>query len=208
MKTTIKFRLYPTASQEQKLHEIFAIYNNVKRVGYKLFYELKDTELKKNEKRMLVQPQLMEFCHNNPYVNAIMIDCETKVAQQQTWYRKRRKYLNHQLSTIMNKIEGIKAKNGRDRRLKGLYSRLSSVQNTLQSMRFKPVIFGTKRLFRQRILGKISRKEFRIRRDSSFCCVGKRQTKNDNLKIQEDKMLRIHTFLSRLITRKRNGSSK
>ena len=59
MKQTIKFRLYPTASQEQKLHEIFTIYNKVKRVGYKLFHGLKDTDLKKNEKRGLVQPQLM-----------------------------------------------------------------------------------------------------------------------------------------------------
>jgi len=194
MKTTIKFRLHPTASQEQKLHEIFTIYNRVKRVGYKLFYELKDTGLKKNEKRKLVQPQLMELCHNNPYVNAILIDCETKLAQQQTWQGKREKYLNHQLKTLLNKIERIKDKNGRDRRLKGLYSRLSSVQNTLQSLQSKPVIFGTKRLFRQRILGKISKEEFRIRRDSSFCCVGKRQTKNDNLKIQEDRTLKVRTF--------------
>ncbi len=50
MKQTIKFKLYPTASQEQKLLEIFTIYNKVKRVGYKLFYGLKDTDLTKNER--------------------------------------------------------------------------------------------------------------------------------------------------------------
>ena len=82
MKQTIKFRLHPTISQEYKLQEIFTIYNKVKRVGYKLFHGLIDTELTKNEKRGLVQPQLMELCHNNPYVNSILINCETKLAQQ------------------------------------------------------------------------------------------------------------------------------
>ena len=75
MEQTIKFRLHPTASQEQKIHEIFTIYNQVKRVGYKLFYGLKDAEQNENEKRLVVQPQLMDICHNNPYVNSILIDC-------------------------------------------------------------------------------------------------------------------------------------
>ena len=194
MKQTIKFRLHPTASQEQKLHEIFTIYNKVKRVGYKLFYRLKDTELKKNEKRGLVQPQLMDLCHNNPYVNSILIDCETKLAQQQTWFEKREKFLKKQVETIKKKIDWIKEKDKRDRRLKGLYSRLSSVQNKLLTIRFKPVIFGTKQLFRERILGKLSRDEFRIRRDSSFCCVGKKKGINLNLKILPDTTLRIRTF--------------
>jgi IS605 OrfB family transposase len=194
MKQTIKFRLRPTASQEQKLHEIFIIYNKVKRVGYKLFYGLKDTELKKNEKRGLVQPQLMDICNNNPYVNSILIDCEMKLAQQQTWFEKRETYLTHQVTTILEKIEQIKEVDKRDRRLKGLYSRLSSVQNKLLTFRFKPVVFGTKRLFRQRILGKICREEFKIRRDSSFCCVGKRQAINLNLKILPDMTLRVRTF--------------
>jgi hypothetical protein len=57
MKQTIKFRLYQTVSQASKLHEIFTIYNKVKRGGYTLFYELRDTDLSKNEKRMIVQPQ-------------------------------------------------------------------------------------------------------------------------------------------------------
>jgi len=194
MKQTIKFRLHPTAPQEQKLHEIFIIYNKVKRVGYKLFYRLKDTELKKNEKRRLVQPQLMDLCHNNPYVNSILIDCETKLAQQQTWFEKREKFLKKQVETIKKKIDWIKEKDKRDRRLKGLYSRLSSVQNKLLAIRFKPVIFGTKQLFRERILGKLSRDEFRIRRDSSFCCVGKKKGINLNLKILPDTTLRIRTF--------------
>jgi len=74
MKQTIKFRLYPTASQELKLHKIFTIYNKVKRIAYKQFYGLNDTELTKKEKRMIVQPQLMAICHNNPYVNSILIN--------------------------------------------------------------------------------------------------------------------------------------
>ena len=194
MKQTIKFRLYPTASQEQKLHEIFAIYNKVKRTGYKLLHGLRDTELTKNEKRGLVQPKLMELCHNNPYVNSILIDCETKLAQQQTWFKKRETYLTNQITTILQKIEQIKEIDKKDRRLKGLYSRLSSVQNKLFTLRFKPVVFGTKRLFRDRILGKLSRDEFRIRRDSSFCCVGKKMGINLNLKILPDMTLKVRTF--------------
>ena len=194
MKQTIKFRLHPTALKEQKLHKIFTIYNRVKRVGYKLFYGLKDTELNKNEKREFVQPQLMDICNNNPYVNSILIDCETKLAQQQTQFEKREKYLIHQVSTILKKIEQIKEKDKREGRLGGIYSRLSSVQNKLFTLRFKPVVFGTKRLFRQRILGKISREEFRIRRDTSFCCVGKKQGINLNLKVLPDMTLRVRTF--------------
>lgn len=194
MKTTVKFRLNPTASQEQKLHEIFSIYNKVKRVGYKLYYGLKDTDLTKNEKRGLIQPQLMELCHNNPYVNTIMIDCETKLAQQKTWFEKRETYLIHQVTTILEKIEQIKQSDKKDRRFKGLYSRLSSVQNKLITLRFKPVVFGTRGLFRERILGKIRKDEFRIRRDSSFCCVGKKEGINLNLKLLSDMTLKVRTF--------------
>ncbi len=194
MLTTVKFRLQPTPSQEQKLHEIFAIYNRVKRAGYKLYFTLKDMDLTKTEQRKLVQPRLMELCQNNPYVNSILIDCETKLAQQQTWYEKREKYLKLQITTIIKMVEQIKQKDKRDRRLRGLYSHLSSVQNKLLALRPKPVVFGTKQLFRERILGKISRDEFRIRRDSSFCCVGKRQGINLNLKILPDATLRVRMF--------------
>lgn len=86
---TIKFRLLPTPSQERKLHEIFTIYNKVRRVGYKLYFRLKDVELTKTERRKLIQPRLMELCQNNPYVNSILIDIETKLYQQQTWLEKR-----------------------------------------------------------------------------------------------------------------------
>ena len=194
MKTTVKFRVYPSTSQEQVLHEIFTIYNKVKRIGYNLFRGLKDIDLPKNEKRKIVQPQLMELCHNNPYVNSMMIDCETKLAQQQTWFEKQKKYLTKQVETIEKKIDGIKEKDKKDRRLKGLYSRLSSAQNKLLTLRFKPVVFGTKKLFRERILRKLNRDEFRIRRDSSFCCVGKKQGINLNLKILPEMTLRIRTF--------------
>ena len=194
MKQTIKFRLHPTVSQEQKLHEIFTIYNKIKRIGFNRYFELRHTDFTKNEKRLFVQHHLMELCHNNPYVNSILIDCETKLTQQHTWYDKREKYLKHQIITISKKIKQVKEKNKKDRRLKGLYSLLSSVQNTLFALRFKPIVFGTKRLFRERILGKINRDEFRMRRDSSFCCVGKRKGVNLNLKILPDMTLKVHTF--------------
>ncbi|KKM60393.1 hypothetical protein LCGC14_1542300, partial [marine sediment metagenome] len=194
MKQTIKFRFHPTVLQEQKLHEIFTIYNKIKRIGYKHYFELRDTDFTKNEKRLLVQPQLMELCHNNPYVNSILIDCESKLAQQRTWYEKREKYMKHQITTIIKKIEYVKEKKKNDRRIKGLYSYLSSVQNKLLSLRFKAIVFGTKRLFRQRILGRISRDEFRMRRDSSFCCVGKKQGVNLNVKILHDMTLKVRTF--------------
>jgi len=191
---TIKFRLYPPHSQERKIREIFTIYNRVKHIGYKLLFTLKDTHSTQKEKWNIIQAQLMALCHNNPYVNSILKDNETKLAQQQTWYKKRRKYMKHQITTISKKIEQIKEKDKHDRRLKGLYSRLSSVQSRLISLRLKPAVFGTKRLFRQRILGNISREEFRIRRDSSFCCVGKKQGINLNLKVLPDKTLKVRTF--------------
>ncbi|MEE9378341.1 MAG: IS200/IS605 family accessory protein TnpB-related protein [Candidatus Lokiarchaeia archaeon] len=176
------------------MHEIFTIYNRVKRIGYKLLFKLKDTIYTQKEKWKIIQPQLMELCHNNPYVNSILKDNEVKLAQQQTWYKKRRKYMKRQIITITTKIEQIKSKDKHDRRLKGLYSRLSSVQNKLFALRFKSVVFGTKRLFRKPILRKVSRDEFRIRRDSSFCCVGKKQGINLNLKVLPDKILKVRTF--------------
>ena len=45
---TIKFRLNPTPLQEKRLSEIFTIYNRVKRIGYKLFFQLKDTDFFKH----------------------------------------------------------------------------------------------------------------------------------------------------------------
>jgi len=186
--------LYPTSSQERILHEIFTIYNRVKHIGYKRFFEIKDINYTQKEKWKIIQPQLMKFCHNNPYVNSILIDCETKLALQQAWHKKRRKYMKRQIATITKKIEYIKQKDKRDRRLKGLYSRLLTVQNKLNGLEIKPVVFGTKRLFRERILGKISREEFRIRRDSSFCCVGKKQGINLNLKVLPDNTLKVRTF--------------
>ena len=142
MITTRKFRLQPSTSQKSILHEIFAIYNIIKRKGYMSFYELKNSNLSKNQKRKIVQPLLMEICHNNPYVNSILIDCEAKLAQQQTWFDKRRAYLEKQATTIIKKIDQIKGIKKKDRRLKGLYSRLSSVQNKLVTLQVKPIVFG------------------------------------------------------------------
>jgi len=199
MKQTIKFRLHPTTSQEQQLHKIFTIYNKVKRKGYNLLFENRDVffseskdAVKELEKE--IHQKLMHVCHNNPYVNSICIDCKKKLTQQQTWFEKRETYLTHQITTILEKIKQIKETDKKDRRLKGLYSRLSSVQNKLITFHFKPVVFGTKHLFRERILGKIGRDEFRIRRDSSFCCVGKKQGINLNLKLLPDMTLKVRTF--------------
>ena len=136
----------------------------------------------------------MKACHNNPYVNSIRIDCKTKLAQQKTWLEKRETYLTHQIATILEKIEQIKEVDRKDRRLRGLYSRLSSVQHKLANLCSNPVVFGTKRLFRERILRKISRDEFKLKRDSSFCCVGKKQGINLNLKILPDMTLKARTF--------------
>ncbi|MCP6718709.1 MAG: hypothetical protein KJI71_00570 [Patescibacteria group bacterium] len=191
---TIKFRLYLTHSQERRLHEIFTIYNRVKRIGYKLFFGLKNTNYTQKEKWKTIQPQLMGLCHNNPYVNSILIDCETKLAQQNTWYKKCRKYMKRQIATITKKIEQIKQKDKRNRRLKGLYSRLSSIQNKFLTLQFKQIVFGTKRLFRERILGKINKDEFKIRRDSSVYCVGKKQGINLNLKVLPGMTLKVRTF--------------
>ncbi|GAH41637.1 unnamed protein product [marine sediment metagenome] len=124
----------------------------------------------------------MDICRNNPYVNSILIENETTLAQQQTWNAKRKKYMKNQIDTITEKIEQIKQKDKKDKRLKGLYCRFSSVQNKLNLLKIKPVVFGTKQLFRKRISKKIHRDEFKIKRDSSFCCVGKKQGVNLNLK--------------------------
>ncbi len=199
MKQTIRFRLHPTPSQEQKLCEIFTIYNRVKRKGYNLFFEKRNIFFSENadainELDNEIHQKLMQMCHNNPYVNSIRIDCKKKLVQQQTWLKKRELYLTSQLTTILKKIKQIKNSDKNDRRLKGLYSRGSSVQNRLFTHCYKSVTFGTKRLFRERILGKISRNEFRIRRDSSFSCIGKKQGVNLNLQLLPDITLRIHAF--------------
>jgi hypothetical protein len=161
---TIKFRLYPTPLQKKNLHEIFTTYNRVKRIGYKLLFQLKDKDYDKNERSSIIQPQLMQICDNNPYVNSILIDNETKLAQQQTWLEKRRKYMNQQIKVITKKILYILEEDKYDRRLKGLYSRLSSIQNRLTNLELKPVVFGTKQLFRERIRQQVGKKEFQIRR--------------------------------------------
>ncbi len=52
----------------------------------------------------------MDICRNNPYVNSILIENETTLAQQQTWNEKRKKYMKNQIDTITEKIEQIKQK--------------------------------------------------------------------------------------------------
>jgi len=188
--------MYPDEIQEHLLHEILTIYNRVKRVGYNLLFHGDDYMTARLGKVQTIQQCLMSLCHNNPYVNTILIDNKATLEAQHTWLEKRRKYMTQQLKTITKKINQIKEQDKHDRLLKGLYARRSSVMAKLHTLHLEPVVFGTKKLFRDRILGKISREEFRIRRDSSFSCVGKKQLglKNLNIKVLPDKTVKIRTF--------------
>jgi IS605 OrfB family transposase len=180
--------------QERKLHEIFTIYNRVKRIGYNLLFHGSDYIVERYGENKTIQQCLMSRCHNNSYVNTIFIDNKQTMDAQHTWLEKRRTYMTKQLKTINKKINKIKEQDTHDRRLKGLYARRSSIMAKLHNLHLEPVVFGTKKLFRDRILGKISREEFRIRRDSSFSCVGKKQGKNKNIKLLPDKTVKIRTF--------------
>ncbi|WP_287585044.1 IS200/IS605 family accessory protein TnpB-related protein, partial [Candidatus Borrarchaeum sp.] len=191
---TVKFRMYPDETQEHQLHEIFAIYNRVKRVGYNLLFHGEDYMVKHFDESKTIQKCLMDQCHNNPYVNTLLIDNRMKLEQQKTWLTKRRKRMTQQLQVVTKKINKIKEQDTQDKRLKGLYARRSSIMAKLNNLHLEPVVFGTKNLFRQRIRGNISREEFRIRRDSSFSCIGKQQGKNLNLKVLPDKTVKIRTF--------------
>jgi IS605 OrfB family transposase len=193
---TVKFRIYPDEAQEHQLHEIFTIYNRVKRIGYNLLFHGEEYTTERFGDGKTLQQRLMELCHNNPYVNTILIDNKAKLDAQKTWLEKRRKYMAQQLKVITKKINKIKEQDTHDRRLKGLYARRSSIMAKLHHLQLEPVIFGTKKLFRQRIRGKITRKEFRVRRDSSFSCIGKKQKglKNVNIKLLPDKTVKIRTF--------------
>ena len=181
---TSKFRLFPTPAQEKVINTIFTIYNRTKRKGYNL--------LVKGEEN--IQRHLKAFCANNSYVNTILIENETKLKQQETWLGKQEEYLASKMDVIREKIISVRSLDRRDRRLRGLYARLSSLQHKKSALTFKPMTFGSKRLFRDRLLQKISKQEFRIRRDASFCCIGKRQVINANLKVLPSKELRIRTF--------------
>ncbi len=193
---TVKFRIYPDKLQKGKLHEIFTIYNRVKRIGYNLLFYGEDYIVERFGESKPIQQCLMSICHNNPYVNTILIDNMQKLEAQQTWLKKLRKYMTQQIKTITKKINKIKEKDNHDRRLKGLYARRSSIMAKLHNLQLEPVVFGTKKLFRDRIRGNISRDEFRIRRDSSFSCIGKKQRglKNLNIKLLPDKTVKIRTF--------------
>ncbi len=138
----------------------------------------------------------MALCHNNSYVNTILIENRTRLKQQETWLEKRRDYLASKIEVIRDKIDGIKLNDEKDRRLRGLYSRLSSIMNKLANLKLEPVVFSGKQVFRDRLLKKVSRAEFRIKRDASFSCIGKVQCniKNVNLKILADQHIKIRTF--------------
>ncbi|MFX1570699.1 MAG: IS200/IS605 family accessory protein TnpB-related protein [Promethearchaeota archaeon] len=190
---TAKFRLFPSPKDQTKLHEIFTIYNRIKRIGYKYqFYE--EIYKKKIFNSSTIHQALMKIGNNNPYVISIINEIKEKIETQKTSIDRKKKYLLHQIDVINTKIGKIKNRNKKDRRLNGLYRRLSSVQNQLKTLRIKPLVFGTKSLFRKRIQKKISNYEFRINRDSSFYCIGKRQGQNLNIKILPNGMIKIHTF--------------
>jgi len=191
---TVKFRIYPDMLQEHKLLEIFTIYNRVKRIGYNLLFHGNDYVIERFGESRTIQQCLMSLCHNNPYVNTILIDNQQTIDAQRTWLEKRRKYMKKQLKIINKKINKIKEHDTHDRRLKGLYARRSSIMAKLQNLHLEPVVFGTKKLFKDRNLNKISREEFKIRRDSSFSCLGKKQGKNKNIKLLPDKTVKIRTF--------------
>ncbi len=193
---TVKFRIYPDEAQEHQLHEIFTSYNRMKRIGYNLLFHGEDYMATRFGEGKTIQQCLMGLCHNNPYVNTILIDNKMKLDSQKTWLKKQRKRMAQQLTVITKKINKIKEQNTHDRRLKGLYARRSSIMAKLHNLHLEPVVFGTKKLFRQRIRDTISREEFRIRRDSSFSCIGKKQQglKNVNLKVLPDKTVKIRTF--------------
>jgi len=140
----------------------------VKRIGYNLLFHGEEYIADRFSKGKTTQQCLMSLCHNNPYVNTILIDNKQKLETQITWLEKRQKRMTQQITVINKKINAIKEKDKHDRRLKGLYARRSSLMAKLRNLQLEPVVFGGKKLFRERILGKISRDEFRIRRDSSF----------------------------------------
>jgi len=193
---TIKFRIYPDKIQERKLNEIFTIYNRVRRIGYKLLFYGGDYIAERFGKDKTIQQCLMGLCHNNSYVNTILIDNKAKLESQKANLENQREYMKQQLKVITKKINKIKEKDTHDRRLKGLYARKSSVMTRLNNLHLAPVVFGTKKIFRARTLGKTSRAEFKIRRDASFSCVGKKQrgVKNLNIKLLPDKTIKIRTF--------------
>ena len=196
MINTAKFRIYPDETQEHQFREIFTIYNRVKKIGYNLLFYGEDYMAERFGEDKTLQQCLMSLCHNNPYVNTILIDNKAILESQKTWLKKRRKRMTQQLKVINKKINKIKEKDTRDRRLKGLYARRSSIMAKLNTLTLEPVVFGGKKLFRDRILSKTSREEFRIRRDSSFSCIGKKQygAKNLNIKLLSDKTVKIRTF--------------
>jgi len=191
---TIKIRMYPDEAQEYQLHEIFTIYNRMKRIGYNLLFHGEDYMEERFDEGKTIQQCLMSLCHNNPYVNTILINNKAQLESQKTWLEKRRTRMTQQLQVIIKKINKIKEKDTHDRRLKGLYARRSSIMSKISNLHLEPVVFGTKKLFRDRIRGNISREEFRIRRDSSFSCIGKQQGKNLNIKVLPNKTVKIRTF--------------
>jgi hypothetical protein len=62
-------------------------------------------------------------------VNTILIENKTKFKSQETWMEKQKEYLGSKLNVIKEKITSIKRHNKHDRRLRGLYERLSALHH-------------------------------------------------------------------------------
>ena len=58
---TVKFRIYPDEIQERKLHEIFTIYNRVKRIGYNLLFHGDDYMTARFSEGKTIQQCLMDL---------------------------------------------------------------------------------------------------------------------------------------------------
>ncbi len=141
-----------------------------------------------------LQHYLQETCQNNPYVNTIMLDIKMKYNQQVTWLEKRRKRLRQEKGERERVYNNMKEKDKYDSRLEGMRGKLASITHQLDTLKLKPVTFGTKANFEKRLKGALSNEEFKIARDSSFSCTGKTQVKNFNFKILKDKTVKVHRF--------------
>ncbi|MFX0100060.1 MAG: IS200/IS605 family accessory protein TnpB-related protein [Candidatus Hodarchaeota archaeon] len=146
-----------------------------------------------------LQHYLMEILDNNQYVNTLVNMIKTRYEQQLTLLEKRKKRTQKQKEIIQEKIAKILINDRNDRRLRVLYGRLSSISQKLSNLKLKPITFGSKKIFQKRLKGLISNSEFKLRRDSSFACIGRKKdgNKNENLKILKEKILKIHNLKKR-----------
>jgi hypothetical protein len=80
--------MYPDKAQEHQLHELFTIYNQVKRIGYNQLFHGENFMAECFGEGKTIHQCLMSLCHNNPYVNTILSDNKAKLKAQKTWLEK------------------------------------------------------------------------------------------------------------------------